>query len=289
MIDIEHQFSQSLQHSGIRIPRFFYGTAWKEERTEVLTYNALVAGFKAIDTANQRRHYFEEGVGNAVKRALGEQVIQRDELFLQSKFTFVASQDHRLPYDANANFSSQVQQSFASSLEHLHTDYLDSYVLHGPSSRQGLTDADWEVWQAMEALYKQGAVKLLGISNVSHTQLQTLINQAEIPPAFVQNRCFAYSQWDVQIRDLCQQHNILYQGFSLLTANARELQKPEITQIAQRLACTIPQLIFRFAMQIGMIPLTGTSSIAHLNDDLASMALPELTPADMAEIEGICL
>ena len=215
--------SKLIEHRGINIPNFLYGTAWKEEQTELLTYNAIKAGFLGIDTANQRRHYFEAGVGNAVQKAIAEQRLQRNELFLQTKFTFISSQDHRLPYDPNADYTSQVKQSFTSSLEHLHTDYLDSYILHGPSTRPGLADADWEVWRAMEQLHKSGLVKLLGVSNINLEQLQALITQSEIKPAFVQNRCFARTQWDAEIRDLCRAHDIRYQGFSLLTANATEL------------------------------------------------------------------
>ena len=61
-------------------------------------------------------------------------VVTRDDLFLQTKFTYRRGQDHRLPYDPVASLSVQVAQSMASSLEHLGTDYVDSYVLHGPSS-----------------------------------------------------------------------------------------------------------------------------------------------------------
>jgi len=280
--------SRLIQHRGVTVPTFLYGTAWKEDQTEALAYNAIKAGFLGIDTANQRRHYFEAGVGNAIKRAIAEQLVQRTGLFLQTKFTFVSSQDHRLPYDPKADYSTQVQQSFASSLEHLHTDYLDSYILHGPAARDGLGDADWEVWRAMESLQQSGAVKLLGVSNVSYGQLQTLFKQAEIKPAFVQNRCYARSQWDAQIRQLCRENNALYQGFSLLTANATELQKPGIAGIAKRLGCTVPQVVFRFALQMGMVPLTGTSSENHLCADLASYRL-ELNPSDMAVIEHIAL
>src|SRR5919106_6346039 len=113
------------------VPRFIYGTAWKENETERLTRLALEAGYRGIDTANQRRHYFEAGVGAAVARAIADGLLQRADLFLQTKFTYVDGQDHRLPYDPNADIATQVRQSFASSLEHLQVDSIDSYVLHG--------------------------------------------------------------------------------------------------------------------------------------------------------------
>jgi len=96
------------------VPDFIYGTAWKEDRTAGLTELALRAGFRAIDTANQRRHYFEEGVGQALAAAYRAGLVRRDELFLQTKFTYQRGQDHRLPYDPAAELAVQVSQSMAS-------------------------------------------------------------------------------------------------------------------------------------------------------------------------------
>src|SRR5665213_3393312 len=123
---------------------------------------ALRAGFRGIDTANQRRHYFEAGVGEALKQAYDAGVVSRADLFLQTKYTYQPGQDHRLPYDPNADLSTQVGQSLASSLEHLHTDYVDSFVLHGPMSGQGWTNGDSEVWAAMRRERDAGRTRLLG-------------------------------------------------------------------------------------------------------------------------------
>src|SRR4030088_3685010 len=116
------------------IPDFLYGTAWKEERTPALTELALRMGFRGVDTANQRRHYFEAGVGQGLAAAYGAGVVTREDLFLQTKFIYQRGQDHRLPYDPAASLSDQVSQSMTSSLEHLATDYLDTYLLRRPSS-----------------------------------------------------------------------------------------------------------------------------------------------------------
>src|SRR3954469_7006553 len=144
---------------GYGVPAFFYGTAWKEERTAALTAQALAAGFRAIDTANQRKHYVEAGVGTAVRAALDGGSITRAELFLQTKFTYARGQDQRLPYDPRAPVREQVAQSFASSLLHLQTDYVDAYVLHGPARADGLSDDDWQVWEAMSVLQRQGRAR----------------------------------------------------------------------------------------------------------------------------------
>jgi len=266
---------------GVEVPSFFYGTAWKEERTAELAARALDAGFAAIDTANQRRHYVEVGVGEAVA-AFG----RREDLFLQTKFTYARGQDHRLPYDPAASPKEQVQQSFASSLEHLRTSYLDSYVLHGPSGPYGLSAVDWEVWRAMETLQSEGKTKLIGVSNVSLEQLAALQREADVAPAFVQNRCFASDGWDRDVRAFCASNDIVYQGFSLLTANVRELSRPEIKRIAERSERTLPQVVFRFALQVGMIPLTGTSNAQHMREDLEAFDF-ELSDEDIVTIEHV--
>src|ERR1700694_794077 len=118
-------------------PDFLYGTAWKESRTAALVELALRAGFRGIDTANQRRHYFEAGVGEGLTAAYRSGVVTRADLFLQTKFPYRPGQDDRLPYDPAAKLSVQVAQSMASSLQHLGTDYVDSFVLHGPASGYG--------------------------------------------------------------------------------------------------------------------------------------------------------
>ena len=254
---------------GVRVPGILYGTAWKEDATESLVYGALVTGFRAIDTANQRKHYHEAGVGRAIARALASG-IRRDELFVQTKFTHLDGQDRRLPYDAAAPVGEQVAQSFASSLAHLGIDAPDSLVLHGPSQRDGLAAADREAWRAIEALAEAGRVALIGISNVTVRQLRELVALARVPPAFVQNRCYAERGWDREIRTVCAEHGIVYQAFSLLTANRDVTAGRDVRAIAARHGKTPAQIIFRFARQVGMLPLTGTSSPVHMREDLAT-------------------
>ena len=272
-------------YNHVPIPSFMYGTAWKEAATTQLVQLAVASGFTAIDTANQLIHYQEALVGEALQ-ALGKKGIKRDTLFLQTKFTSVDGQDHRTPYDASADLTTQVRQSFDSSLTHLCTDYVDSYVLHAPFSRRGLGDADWEVWAAMEDIYQSGKTKMIGISNVAAGQLVELCEQAKVKPMVVQNRCYAALGWDKEVRDICQAHGIIYQGFSLLTANREVLIYPEIQKIARRLGVGPAQIIFRFAMQIGMLPLTGTTSERHMKEDLQAEQLT-LSSQEIERIEKI--
>lgn len=267
------------------LPTFLYGTAWKEQETERFTRMAIEAGFRGIDTANQRRHYFEAAVGAAVRRAIAEGLIRREELFLQTKFTYASSQDERVPYDPNADLTTQVRQSFASSLHHLQVDAIDSYVLHGPSTSRGLTDADREVWRAMESLHASRKTRFLGVSNISLDQLDQLVRFASVQPAFVQNRCYARTGWDREVRAFCRAQGIVYQGFSLLTANVRELRSPRFQSIVARTGRTPAQVVFRFAVQVGILPLTGTTDREHMREDLAITEL-ELSEDDVRLIES---
>ena len=270
------------------VPEFLYGTAWKEERTAMLTELALRAGFRGIDTANQRRHYHEVGVGEGLAAAYHAGIVTRADLFLQTKFTYRGGQDHRLPYDPDADVAMQVAQSMASSLEHLDTDHVDSYVLHGPSSGYGWTDEDTRAWMAMRAERDAGRTLVVGVSNVSLRHLVQMEAAGHERPAFVQNRCFARLAWDHDVRAFCRERDIVYQGFSLLTANTDVLRTRLVAGIAARERATPAQVIFRFAQLVGMLPLTGTSSPEHMKQDLASRTVT-LSADEVHAIETVAL
>jgi|ERR1022692_3238145 diketogulonate reductase-like aldo/keto reductase len=274
------------QLSTTSAPVFIYGTAWKEDRTAALVEQALSAGFRAIDTANQRRHYFEAGVGEGLAAAYRAGVVKRDDIFLQTKFTYRPGQDHRLPYDPAAPLSAQVAQSLASSLDNLATDQIESYVLHGPSSNRNWTDADAEVWQALRCERDAGRTRFLGVSNVSLRHLQQMAASHTELPAFVQNRCYARRGWDRDIRQFCRGHSITYQGFSLLTANQEVLHHPLITELAASAKATPAQIVFNFARRVEILPLTGTTNAEHMQQDLASNVF-ELPSEALPKIEAL--
>ena len=270
----------------IETPPFLYGTAWKEDRSAALTELAIRTGFRGIDTANQRRHYYEAGVGEGLAAAVRAGVVTRADLFLQTKFTYQRGQDHRLPYDPSASLAIQVAQSMASSLEHVAIDQVDSYVLHGPASGYDWTEADSEVWEAMRKERDAGRTRFLGVSNVSLPHLEQMETRHIELPAFVQNRCFARLGWDREVRSFCNQRKITYQGFSLLTANAEVLQHPPFIALAEQLNATPAQVVFAFSRAVGILPLTGTTEAKHMKQDLASLEL-KLPPEVVKAIESI--
>jgi diketogulonate reductase-like aldo/keto reductase len=265
-------------------PPIIYGTAWKQDATAPLAKKAAAAGYRAFDTANQKKHYREDFLGDALSELMSGG-LRREALFLQSKYTSADGQDHRLPYDPNDPSGAQVLASFAGTLKNLHTTYLDSFLVHGPSSSAGITDEDWEIWAAMESLHASGQARMIGVSNVGLHHLRELA-KAKIKPMAVQNRCYAARGWDQDVREYCLANGILYQGFSLLTANPQVVAHRRVEEIARRIGATPAQVVFRFAEAIGILPLTGTADEGHMKDDLEALAL-ELSAADVDGILSI--
>jgi diketogulonate reductase-like aldo/keto reductase len=263
---------------GSAMPPILYGTAWKAERTADCVIRALRAGFRGIDTACQPKHYHEPGVGEGVA-ACG---VPRAQLYLQTKFTALTGQDpQRLPYDAQAPLAEQVVQSLQVSLRNLRTDYLDCVVLHSPLRA---ADDTLTVWRALERGVEQGIVRQLGISNCyDEDVLLELCAAARIQPAVLQNRFYADTGYDKELRASCRERGITYQSFWTLTANKPLLQYPPITALSKKYGRTPAQILFRYLTQEGVVPLTGTQSDAHMAEDLAIFEF-ELTAQERGTI-----
>jgi len=256
-----------ISSQGVRIPRILYGTAWKKTRTQELVHQALRHGFRGIDTAGQPKHYDEAGVGAGIAAGL-QDGIARAGLYVQTKFTPVDGHDPKqIPYDPAAPLADQVAQSFRSSLRNLRTDYVDCLVLHSPLRE---TRQLAEVWQALESIVEAGGARQLGISNCySLAYLEALHRSARIKPAVVQNRFYAETRYDREIRAFCRRHGIIYQSFWTLTANPHILAYEQVKALARRHRRTPAQILFRWLTQEGVVPLTGTTSEAHMQEDLA--------------------
>lgn len=247
--------------------RILYGTAWKKLQTEPLVRQAIALGFRGIDTACQPKHYHEPGVGAAVAACLGEGM-KREVLFLQTKFTPVSGHDPaRIPYDPTAPLAQQVAQSFATSLRNLQTSYVDSLVLHSPLQR---VEQTMEVWRAMEALVDSGGARQIGISNCYRLEVLTSLHAASrIKPAVVQNRFYAKTGYDMEIRAFCRANRMVYQSFWTLSANPHLLADETLRLLSLKYRRTPAQVLFRYLTLNEVVPLTGTRSPDHMREDLA--------------------
>ena len=268
----------------MRMPEVIYGTAWKEADTERLVALAIRQGFRGIDTACQPKHYNESGVGAGIAGCLVDG-LAREDIYLQTKFTAVSGQDpSRIPYDPAAPLAEQVTQSFAASLRNLETDYLDCLVLHSPlpTAKQTL-----QVWRAIEDIVDSGDVLQAGISNCYElAELQELYRAARIKPSVLQNRFYADTAYDREVRAFCRQQGIVYQSFWTLTANPRVLAHAAIAALASVHGRTPAQILFRYLTQAGVVPLIGTRSEVHMRADLSIFEF-ELTAEERGAVDAV--
>jgi diketogulonate reductase-like aldo/keto reductase len=242
---------------------------------------AVQAGFRGIDTAGQPRHYNEQQVGTAIY-GLKTHGIEREDLFLQTKFTPLSGQDPmQVPYDRHSPVELQVAQSFETSKKNLQTGYVDSLILHSPMAPHVLL---MKAWNAMEKIQIAGGARQLGISNCYDTEvLGSLYADADVKPAVVQNRFYQETGYDADLRRWCANHDIIYQSFWTLTANPHILASNTVRAIAQKYKRTEAQIFFRYLSHSGIVPLTGTSSEKHMKEDLGIFDF-ELSSEDLENL-----
>jgi diketogulonate reductase-like aldo/keto reductase len=197
----------------------------------------------------------------------------------------VSGQDpQRIPYDPRAPLEQQLAQSFAASLRNLQTDYLDCLVLHSPlpTAKQTL-----QVWRAIEALLDAGSIRQAGISNCyGPAEFRRLYAAARIKPAVLQNRFYAATGYDRELRAFCREQRVIYQSFWTLTANPQLLNDATLVAIASSHGQTCAQVLFRYLTQAGAAPLTGTRSPTHMREDLAIFDF-ELAAAECSAIDRL--
>lgn len=260
--------------AGVQMPRLIYGTAWKKERTEDLVRRAVAAGFKGIDTAGQPKHYFEPGVGAALK-TLFSSGLAREAVFIQTK----VNRNYAAELNPDANISTCVEFAIAKSLSNLGIEYVDSLVLHSPYRKHEET---MEAWRAMEKAVQKGLVRQLGISNVRSLQeLQRVHSEASIKPVVVQQRFYAETNFEHDMRLWCTQNGVHFQSFWTLTANSKQgrsgrdaVVSPIMRQLADKYNVTPQVLFFRYVMALGVVPLTGTCNDDHMKQALEARSVP---------------
>ena len=259
--------------SEVNIPLQIYGTAWKKERTADLVEQALEKGFRGIDTACQPRHYNEPLVGEGIQRAY-EKGLKRSDLFIQTKFTPFGGQDpDDCPYDPNLSIEDQIEKSLRVSLKNLHTDYLDSLVLHSPLK-------NWEEnqkgWRVLESFIEEGLVKQIGISNCYEPSFfKRLFEEAKIKPSVLQNRFYEETGHDKELRDFCNEQGVYYQSFWTVNANKNIWQDSFVNELSEKLGKTPIQIYFRALIHEKIHPLYGTTNTQHMEEvmDLFSFSL----------------
>jgi diketogulonate reductase-like aldo/keto reductase len=261
--------------SGTSEPAFIYGTAWKKDKTKDLVKQALVAGYRKVDTAAQPRHYQENLVGDALREAYSEGVVTREDLYLQTKYTTPAGQDmNNMPYHPLDPLETQVRTSVASSLANFRPSdgsedesYLDCLLLHSPLPT---IDQTLQAWAILES-YVPDKIRALGISNVTLPILQAIYENSKIKPSVVQNRFYPATKYDVPLRAFCLDHGIVYQSFWTLTGNPKLLTSEPVTSLAKAVGVEPFVALYALVMDLGVTVLNGTTTKAHMEGDLAGI------------------
>ncbi|KAL2849773.1 NADP-dependent oxidoreductase domain-containing protein [Aspergillus pseudodeflectus] len=260
------------------IPTFIYGTAWKKDHSADLVHQAISAGFRAVDTAAQPKHYREDLVGDGIRRAIGDGVVRREDLYIQTKFTSVHGQSpDDMPYNPKDSITDQVHASVKSSLYNLRPAavpesadeaYIDTVVLHSPLPTMAQT---LEAWTALET-YVPHLIRNLGISNTTLPILRELSSLVKVKPAVVQNRFYGGTQFDVPLRAYCRERQLVYQSFWTLTANPELVQSRPVLSLSREARVSSAVALYGLILGLGRTTiLNGTTKKAHMEEDLAAL------------------
>jgi len=239
---------------------------------------ALAVGFRQFDCAERYRN--EDAIGEALQKMFGEGRVKREEVFVGAKLW---NNNHR---------PERVKPAFEASLKRLQLDYADLYLVHTPFAFKPGDDQDprdangnviyddgvtlLDTWRAMESLMDTGRCKAIGLSDVSLTMLQEVINAARIRPAVLQVEAHPYlKQWE--LLDCCQKHGIVLQAFAPLghSIDPRLTEDLVITAIARRVGKTPSQVLLAWAVQRGTALLTTSINPAHIKENFEISTLPE--------------
>lgn len=230
--------------NGVKMPSIGFGTykSGNDEETAKIVKYALKIGYRQIDTASFYGN--EVGIGNGIK----ESGINREDIFLVTKLW---NDDHG--YDKTI-------KAFNKSLERLQVDYIDLYLVHWPNKLNS------ETWKAFEYLYKTGKVKSIGVCNfkVGHleelkktAQIMPMVNQIEIHPQSSKNDMLSY----------CEENNIQLVAWSPIM-RGKLFSNELMIGLAEKYKKTIAQIILRWHLQRGVIPIPKSSNEERIKENL---------------------
>jgi 2,5-diketo-D-gluconate reductase A len=251
--------------NGVAMPALGLGTSPMGDRqAEEIVTAALRAGYRLIDTAENYRN--EAGVGRGI-RASG---VDRDEVFVTTKF------NERWHGEAEA------QQAWANSAERLGLERIDLLLIHWPNPKK---DRYVEAWRGLLRLLEDGKVRAIGVSNFKTTHLDRLIEETGAAPHVNQIQLDPRAS-RAEERRFHAAHVIVTESWSPIGAGGDLLADPAIVELARRRSRTPAQIVLRWHVQLGLIPIPKTSKAGRLaeNRDVFDF---ELDQTDMDELAAI--
>ncbi|KRM24267.1 aldo/keto reductase [Latilactobacillus graminis] len=257
--------------NGVQIPKLGFGT-WQtpDGQTAVAAVKeALKAGYRHIDTAQA---YGNEGsVGEAIQASK----IDRSDLFITTKI-----------WNSNHTYNLTIS-SFEESLKKLQTDYVDLLLIHWPNPidyRDNWEQANAETWRAMEALYKTGKARAIGVSNFRVHHLEALKKTATVQP-MVNQLFLAPGELEPTTVKYSRDHGMLLEAYSPL-GTGKIFSVPEMQTLADKYQRSIPQIALRWSLQHAFLPLPKSVHAEYIQQNTQVFDF-ELTAEDMALIDQL--
>ncbi|MGO3885591.1 MAG: aldo/keto reductase [Mycetocola sp.] len=250
---------------GSHYPRIGFGTyplTGEEGTAAILT--AIDAGYRLIDTAVNYKN--EDAVGEAIRRT----DVPRSELLIQTK---LPGRDHG--YD-------ETMRSVEGSLQRLGVETIDSYLIHWPNPS---VDRFTGSWKAMVELKKDGRVAEIGVSNFTRTFIERLVAETGVLPSVNQIELHPYFPQEALLEYHAEQ-GIITQAWSPLGKGNAPYAEPVIVAAAAAHRITPAQVILRWHLERGVLPLPKSASAERQAQNLAALQA-ELTPDEVSAITAL--
>ena len=269
-IDIkkDHGISDKKLNSGYTMPVLGLGTWTQDDETTANSvYCALKNGYRLIDTAQYYGN--EAGVGEGVRKAIGEGIVKREDVFITSKV---------MPTNYNNAYS-----SIAQSNEKIGLGYIDLMLIHQSGSN------DKQVYRALEQAVKDGTVHSIGISNYyTKAEFDRITEDAEIMPAVVQNENHPFYQ-NTEFQEYVKQYGTVVESYYPLGGRGHTqdlLGNETINEIAKAHNKTAAQIILRWHVQSGYVTIPGSSNPNHIAENIDIFDF-ELTDGEMQKMKAL--
>jgi 2,5-diketo-D-gluconate reductase A len=230
-------------------------------QAEAAVAEAIHAGYRLIDTAENYRN--EPGVGRGI-RASG---IDRDEVFVTTKF------------NKQWRGEREAQQAWANSSERLGLERIDLLLIHWPNPEQ---DRYVDAWRGLIELLEEGKVRSIGVSNFKPTHLDRLLDATGVSPHVNQIQLDPRDS-RVQERSYHDAHGIVTESWSPIGAGGDLLAEPTIVDLARRRSKTPAQIVLRWHVQLGLIPIPKTSKPERMDENIDVFDF-ELGEGEMGEL-----
>lgn len=260
-------------NNGVKIPALGLGT-WllNDEQTEQAVIDAISLGYRHIDTAQAYGN--EKGVGEGVRKS----GVDRQKLFITTK---VAAEEKT--YEGAA-------ASIDESLRKTGLDYFDLMIIHSPQPWKEVNQLDdryfegnIQAWKALEAAYKAGKVRAIGVSNFLREDLENLLENTEIKPMVNQVLCHI-GNTPLELIEFCQSKEIKVEAYSPIGHGAI-LNRKDVKAIATKYDVSVAQLSLKYALQLGIVVIPKTSNPDHMKNN-AELDF-EISDADMETLKAI--